>query len=290
MVDNKSGSRRSLDATLSKDGPVLERAGTSRSVDRSSESVKTDGGSSVETVIDSDGNEQTIVTNPDGSSSVTVVDNGLPTSSGSVTHSSEKSDSGGGTVIHTVNPDGSITEVQTVNPDSGTVTVTEETGVGEPFDERRNNSKPDPYAGFEKPACPSGMPSDAYEKMCEMKEREYRQSINEKRAEEIMAQLSDEGYDVVGVQSALNEKCEAREPMAVMKAPDRTNGVSVGIKSEGAAFGAKTESVSTSSASTESVKSEMSSSCKSRTMSRFDNTGLSNVAGTPASNDISYDK
>lgn len=88
------------------------------------------------------------------------------------------------------------------------------------------DSSPDPYAGFEKPECPPGMPGSAYTQMCTEAEKSYRNSINEKRAAEIMSsgdyknnndylnQLVEDGYDVSAVQSIMDEKSKAQEQTA----------------------------------------------------------------------------
>lgn len=93
-------------------------------------------------------------------------------------------------------------------------------------DEISEASKPDPYAGFEKPECPPGMPGSAYTQMCAESEKAYRNSVNEKRAAEIMAsgdyknnndylnKLAEDGYDVVAVQGIMDEKSKAREQTA----------------------------------------------------------------------------
>lgn len=93
-------------------------------------------------------------------------------------------------------------------------------------EEVSETSKPDPYAGFEKPECPPGMPGSAYTQMCAESEKAYRNSVNEKRAAEIMAsgdyknnndylnKLAEDGYDVAAVQGIMDEKSKAREQTA----------------------------------------------------------------------------
>lgn len=79
------------------------------------------------------------------------------------------------------------------------------------------SEKPNPYA-FEKPACPPGMPGSAYEAMCKEQEAAHIKEVNAKIADEIWTKgnwgngqeridkLTAAGYDVAGVQAAVNEK------------------------------------------------------------------------------------
>lgn len=79
------------------------------------------------------------------------------------------------------------------------------------------SEKPNPYA-FEKPVCPPSMPGSAYEAMCREQEAAHIKEVNAKIADEIWTKgnwgngqeridkLTAAGYDVAGVQAAINEK------------------------------------------------------------------------------------
>ncbi len=104
----------------------------------------------------------------------------------------------------------------------------EEVNTLESSEAKTGDGKPNPYA-FEKPPCPSGMPASAYETMCAAQEAEHIKAVNAKVADEIWNEgkwgngqeridnLTAAGYDVAGVQAAVNEKIAGLEKSGALK-------------------------------------------------------------------------
>lgn len=107
------------------------------------------------------------------------------------------------------------TQTQTETVESTVETADVKAGAEETTEQM--SDKPNPYA-FEKPPQPQGMPNASYETMCKDMEAAHIKEVNAKVADEIwnegkwgngqerIDKLTAAGYDVAGVQAAVNEK------------------------------------------------------------------------------------
>lgn len=109
------------------------------------------------------------------------------------------------------------TETQTQTETVESTVETPEVKAGAEETTEQMSDKPNPYA-FEKPPQPEGMPYSSYETMCKDMEAAHIKEVNAKVADEIwnegkwgngqerIDKLTAAGYDVAGVQAAVNEK------------------------------------------------------------------------------------